>query len=365
MSAPKNNHRVTAASAVVVVLGLLLSLAFTSVASAMLSYDGGLSRSHSKARLQAKAKAKHKRAHRRRAHSAAGSVSYDLCAVAGTTTPAGAPGSVPVWSFALKPGGGCAAAVASLPAPTLTADEGDAVTLTVENKLPDALSFDIPGVTFNNGLTSVAPGAVRTITFTATNAGSFLYESSGDAGRQAEVGLAGPLVVGSSMPLRAYDDASTTYNVSALMVLSDVDPNLNATLPGGTLAAFDMATWAPAYRLINGLAYPDTATPATRNISAAAGQKVLLRYVNTSSEHISMTVLGADATVVGRDGGFLTSPLGVTADTIPAGGTADEIVTVPATAHTGDKIAIYERNLRLQNGSTAGLGGRVRFIVVS
>ena len=163
---------------------------------------------------------------------------------------------------------------------------------------------------------------------------------------------------------RAYDHVSAAYNVSALMVLADVDPNLNATLPGGTLAAFDMATWAPAYRLINGLAYPDTATPATRNISAAAGQKVLLRYVNTSSEHISMTVLGADAAVVGRDGSFLTTPLGVTSETIPAGGTADEIVTVPATAQSGDRFPIYERNLRLQNGSAPGLGGRVRFIVV-
>ena len=77
-----------------------------------------------------------------------------------------------------------------------------------------------------------------------------------------------------------------------------------------------------------------------------------------------MTVLGADAAVVGRDGSFLTTPLGVTSETIPAGGTADEIVTVPATAQSGDRFPIYERNLRLQNGSAPGLGGRVRFIVV-
>ena len=52
------------------------------------------------------------------------------------------------------------------------------------------------------------------------------------------------------------------------------------------------------------------------------------------------------------------------AETIPEGGTADEIVTVPAGSASGTKIAIYDRNLNLVNGSAAGIGGRLRFIQV-
>ena len=234
------------------------------------------------------------------------------------------------------------------------------MTINVENTLSSDLQFAIPGVAFAPGSTTIPAGGSGSVSFTAHNPGTYLYESLGDAGRQAEVGLAGPLIVRSGTPGQAYDAASSAYDSERLMVLAEIDPDLNAaTLTPGALAAFDMATWAPEYRLINGRAYPDTGT-----ISAAAGDKVLLRYVNAGSEHVPMTMLGLGATIVGREASLLTTPLGFTSETIPAGSTADAIITVPAGASSGDRFAIYDRHVRLVNGASAGIGGRIRFIEV-
>jgi len=358
MQALSHSHHRTATGVALraVVLALVIGLVLSGVASARQAYEAPLARHGNVAH----GKKKHKRAKHRRARAAA--VSIDLCAKQGTVT---LPDSttLPTWGFVKKPpAGSCtdAGVDAQIPGPVLDVNAGDPVTVNVQNLLPDDLALDIPGIRLDAGPTSVPAGGSRTVTFTANNPGTYLYESSGDAGRQAEVGLAGAFIVRPAVAGRAYDSASTVYNTEAVMVLSEIDPNLNATLTTpGALASFDMATWKPQYRLINGLAYPSTGT-----ISSAAGSKVLLRYVNAGSEHISMTVLGADATVVGREGSLLTTPLGVTSETIPDGGTADVLVSIPAGSASGSKFAVYDRNLNLVNGAATGIGGRLRFIQV-
>ncbi len=346
------NHSVTRSILPAVVLGVLFSLVLSGSALAMRVYDG-----HSRHTLRHRVTRTKHRAHKRKRAHAAVAATFNLCAKAGTVTPAGAPGAIPIWGFAT---GACSSATVGIPAPNLSVGEGDTVTINVENSLGEALHISIPGITLNAGSHTIPANSTGSVSFTASTPGTYLYESDGTAGRQAEVGLAGALVVNSLTAGRAYDNASTAYATQAFMVLSEIDPNLNATLTtAGALATFDMATWKPQYRLINGLAYPNTGT-----INAAAGNKVLLRYVNAGSEHVSMTLLGADATIVGRDGGLLPTPLGVSAETVPAGGTADEIVTVPAGSPSGSTFAIYDRNLNLVNGSAAGVGGRLRFIQV-
>lgn len=353
MSVATTNHSVTRVFLPAVVLGVLFSLMLSSSALAMRVYEGHASR-HASARQHLKAKKL--RTHRRVRARAAASLGFNLCAKPGTITPAGAGGPIPIWGFGI---GACSSATVGIPAPNLSVNEGDTVTLNIENTLDDDVKIAIPGITLNPGSHTIAAGTTGSVSFVASNPGTFLYQSEGDAGRQSVVGLAGALIVRPLTAGRAYDDASTAYNTEAVMVLSEIDPALNAaTTTPGALASFDMTTYAPKYRLINGLAYPNTGTiPATSN------SKVLLRYVNAGTEHASMTLLGADATVVGRDGSLLTTPIGVTADTVPSGGTSDEIVQIPA-GSSGKKFAIYDRNLALVNDSAAGLGGRVRFIQV-
>ena len=354
MSVATTNHSVTRVFLPVAILGVLFSLVLSSSALAMRVYEGPSAR---KAQLRHHVKRSAHRTHKRKRAHAAVAATFNLCAKAGTVTPAGSPGAIPIWGFAT---GACSSATAGVPGPNLAVTAGDTVTMNIANSLDDALHIDIPGITLNPGSHTIAPGDTGSVSFTASSPGTYLYESDGTAGRQSEVGLSGAFIVRPAVAGRAYDSATTVYNTEAFMVLSEIDPNLNATLTTpGALASFDMATWKPQYRLINGLAYPSTGT-----ISSAAGSKVLLRYVNAGSEHISMTVLGADATIVGRDGAFMATPLAVSAETIPEGGTADEIVTVPAGSASGTKIAIYDRNLNLVNGSAAGIGGRLRFIQV-
>jgi hypothetical protein len=156
---------------------------------------------------------------------------------------------------------------------------------------------------------------------------------------------------------RAYADPATAYDHEAVVVLSELDPALNAS-PAPTL--FDMRNYAPKYFLINGKAYP-----ATDNIETAAGRRVLLRFVNAGIRHHSMTSLGLRQNVVAKDGSPLTFPGQRVAETIAPGQTMDAIVTVPVGALDGSRFALFDGNLNLFNNRAAGLGGMLTFVVTA
>ena len=84
-----------------------------------------------------------------------------------------------------------------------------------------------------------------------------------------------------------------------------------------------MNDYLATYWLINGKAYPDTA-----GITAGAGQRVLLRYLNAGYDNTSMSLLGMHQKVLARDSNLLNNPFAAGAETIPAGGTEDAIATM-------------------------------------
>jgi FtsP/CotA-like multicopper oxidase with cupredoxin domain len=279
-------------------------------------------------------------------------VTIDLCAVAGTTTVTGSV-TVPIWGFALNTGD-CSTVTATLPGPVLDVAEGDVVTLNITNALPAGhpLQLEIPGITLD-------PGAVdgsAPITFTVGEAGSYLYQSAGDAGRQTAMGLYGALIVRPATAGQAYDDASSAYDVEATLVLSQVDLTFNANPD-----TFDMKDYLATYWLINGKAYPDTAA-----ISAVAGDDVLLRLLNGGYDNTSMSLLGTHMRVIARSARFLDNQIDAAAETIPAGGTEDAIVTVPAfDPPNANGFPLFNRNLHVTNGSGltyATPGGMLTFI---
>jgi FtsP/CotA-like multicopper oxidase with cupredoxin domain len=282
-------------------------------------------------------------------------VTFDLCAKEGVVTlPGGA--SAPIWGFATKPAGTpCtdSAVTPTLPGPQLTVGVGDTVTLNVTNALAagHTISIESPGVAFDAlGPADAAPGDTATRTFTATAAGTYLYASAGGAGRQQAMGLYGALVV--------RPETAVGYELERTLVLSEIDPALNADPDG-----FDMLRWAPTYWLINGRAHPQT-----DELDVHAGEHLLLRYVNAGLEHVTMTMLGRDTRVVARDAYPLANPLDVVAQTVPAGATADGIVTIPASASAGDRYPLYNRQLHLTNGAAGSTehapGGMLTFIRV-
>jgi FtsP/CotA-like multicopper oxidase with cupredoxin domain len=241
-------------------------------------------------------------------------------------------------------------------------NEGDTVTISVTNALPagHTLAFEIPGVDFTAGPTDVAVGATVTRSFTASRPGTYLYQSGGDAGRQAAMGLHGALIVRPLTANQAYDTATTAYNVEALLVLSTIDPAFNAAPD-----TFDMHSYRATYWLINGRAYPDT-TP----ITASPGQRVLLRYLNAGYDNTTMSLLSMHERVVARDARLLNNPFDANAETIPAGATEDAIATVPSgSAPSTHGYPLYNRQQHLTNGPQTGQsptpatgGGMLTFI---
>lgn len=279
---------------------------------------------------------------------AAANVTFDICAATGSVTMPDA-ATIPIWGFGQPTG--TSPCASQLPGPVLTANVGDTVTINLTNiDVPEAVSLVFPGLNLLPDETGVSAGNSRSYTFTVNKPGTYLYESGVNYTRQVPMGLYGALMVRVG-PNQAYSGGASTYNTEAVLVLSELDPNLNAN-PNG----FNMLNYAPKYWLINGKAYPDTS-----NISAATGARVLLRYVNAALTHHTMSLLGMHQAIIARDAFELPSAVQAVAETIPAGQTIDAIATVPAGAAVGDKFPLYNRQLRLTNVA-AFPGGMLTFI---
>lgn len=277
----------------------------------------------------------------------------DLCAKTGTLTVAGS--TVPVWGYVVKPAGvACAnAPAASVPGPALEVDEDATVTIRLHNALGEPSSIVFPGQQgIVPDLTGVGPGSTRDYTITASEPGTYLYESGRSSARQVAMGLHGALVVRPAVAGQAYGPG-TGFDSEALLVLSEVDPALNAAP-----ATFDMRAYKPRFWLINGKAFPQTDM-----IDAAAGDRLLLRWLNAGDTHQTMTLLGAHQRVLAKDGAPERNPYDAVAETVAAGQTVDAIARVPAGAASGTKLPLYNREMRLTNGSSFP-GGMLTYVTV-
>ena len=285
-------------------------------------------------------------------------VFQDLYALSGTTTLYGTT-SVNFWGYSKTASG------ASLPGPVLEFNQGDCVQVTLYNvDIPENTSLLFQGQEMIPDTVGVAQGGSMVYTFTASRPGTFLYEAGLIPGAQHQVamGLYGALVVrpvdGNNVPItnQAYASPTTTFTSESVLVLSEIDPSLNANPVG-----FDMRKYAPRYFLVNGKAYPDTAS-----IFVAAGDIVLLRYVNAGLQSHAMSSLGVAQKVIATDGSPFAYPHSMVAETIATGQTLDTLVTIPASASLNTKYPIYDANMMLRNsgGSASGLGGMLTFLTV-
>ncbi|RME49386.1 MAG: multicopper oxidase family protein [Chloroflexi bacterium] len=288
----------------------------------------------------------------------------DLWATTGTLAlPGGV--TVPIWGYTDVVTG-----TAQLPGPPLIVNQGETVQVTLHNTLNEASSLAFLGQNLIPDTVGAAPLTGTAIyTFTATSPGTYLYEAglTPNAAHQVAMGLFGALIVRpTTNPLtQAYNETATAFDDEALVVLSEIDPDLNNSADP---ASFDMRLFAPRYWLINGKAYPDTDP-----IPTAAGNTVLLRYINAGLEHHSMGLLGLDQTVLSTDGSEFTYSHGMVAETLAPGQTADVLTTIPATPPAGTtKYALYNTNMLLHNngqfvtpGGPIAFGGMLTFLTIS
>ncbi len=282
----------------------------------------------------------------------------ELWAVAGTVDLPGWAG-MNIWGYTdTDPALG---GTAQLPGPAIIANEGETVEVILHNNLGQTTSMTFPGQAMMPDLDGVAAGASTTYSFSAGRPGTYLYEAGLLPGDQYQVamGLYGALIVRPSIGAGYAYDADTAFDDEALLVLSEIDPDLNNS---ANPAAFDMRDYYPRYFLINGKAYPET-----DEIASLASNEVLLRTVNAGIEQHSMGTLGVDQKVLATDGRPLTYPFRVASATLGSGQTSDRMVTIPATAGTdGDSFfTLFDSSLLLHNNGAAGFGGMLTFITVT
>ena len=210
-----------------------------------------------------------------------------------------------------------------LPGPVLCANQGDVITVRLSNFLPVATSIQFPGQTgvTTDGVTQVGPtvnvdglaslvpeaaanGGTASYTFTASQAGTYLYESGSDPQLQVQMGLFGALVIypdvvtidagqiaaipndkgAVSAPTQAVvDRAKCAYATpdtntcdplaiydgtrENILMLSEVDPGVHTFMEQNlaTPASLNWNAYPHAYEahyfMINGRSMPDTVAP--------------------------------------------------------------------------------------------------------
>jgi hypothetical protein len=232
------------------------------------------------------------------------------------------------------------------PGPNLCVNEGDNVTIILQNTLPQDVSIIFPGQEnvladgapaqpqFDGGgsltsLTNVAPanGGSMTYSFTASEPGTYLYESGTDPATQVRMGLFGVLIVRPSTGADyAYNRADSQFNPDTefMVLLSEIDPFLSQATEQGQ--SFNMSNYQPRYWLMNGRGFPDAFAPnfashlPTQPYGALARVEPwdettnprysLSRYMNVGTEDIPMHPHSKSALVIGRDGRPLEGPTG-------------------------------------------------------
>ena len=181
-----------------------------------------------------------------------------------------------MWSFA--PAGG----VFQYPGPVLCVNEGDTVTVILQNNDPNTntlnrinvpVSMMFPGQVdvmangvpaqpdlANNSLTTVAlPGQSVTYSFVASRPGTFIYESGTDTKMQVAMGLFGALIVRPAMGANyVYNRADSQFTAGEefLALLSEIDPYQHQAVEMGK--TYNMDNYRARYWLINGRGFPDS-----------------------------------------------------------------------------------------------------------
>lgn len=258
--------------------------------------------------------------------------------------------SIPVWGFA-----GSASGPAEVPGPVIRATVGETLVIQLTNGIPGQnVSLAFPGHDIAPDTEGVAPGGTKSYTLTVPKTGTFLYEAGHTAGgaRQVAMGLAGPLIVESGTP---------SGRQERILVLGEVDPAFNVSP-----LTYSMTAFRPKYWLINGKAWPKTG-----HIETAAGDTVLVRYLNVGVEHYSIGLLGLDQEIVAADGEALAVPQKGVVVPISPGQTVEALVRIPASAVSDTLYPLYNTSLHQHNNNQrladnrAAFGGILTFLRVT
>jgi manganese oxidase len=200
-----------------------------------------------------------------------------------------------------------------VPGPRITVTEGDRLRFNVTNRLPEPTTVHWHGLVVPNAMDGPAeitqepipPGGSFTYQFTARQAGTFFYHSHSEVDRQQALGLYGALIVQPKAPSR-------TPQADQELVVQLQEWNERE---GYTFPAMPMEGTLPNFFTINGKAYP-----ATETVHLRVGQRLLVRFIGSSSAFIHpMHIHGGPFEVVATDGVTLPEPARYEKDTVNVG----------------------------------------------
>jgi FtsP/CotA-like multicopper oxidase with cupredoxin domain len=228
------------------------------------------------------------------------------------------------------------------PGPVLCVNEGDTVTVILNNALGEDVSIMFPGqenVQANGAaaqpkitgatltsLTDVAvPGGSVTYSFVASHPGTYLYESGTMPQKQARMGLFGALVVRPTLGAgNVYDRIDSVFTPSEefMVLLSEIDPYQHQAAEANT--SYNLNNYQARYWLINGRGFPDSISdnfsPFLPDQPYGALARIhpynttnhpnpgAIRYLNVGSEEFPFHPHGQNGLVIGRDGSALEGP---------------------------------------------------------
>ncbi len=230
------------------------------------------------------------------------------------------------------------------PAPTLIVNQGDAVTINLQNLgVPQAVGIVVTGhqVSASGGVAGLVtqvsrdkntlpPGDTDLVSysFTASNPGTYIYHSLNgpNPGLHQEMGLQGVLIVRPSdfgTDRSAYLEAETDYDQEFLYLLTEVDPDIHFQVERGHVNHFTQSDRLAKIWFVNGRVFPDLFQgdftslfphqPYQSLASAHPGDRVLIREVNAGLDSHPFHHHGENMTFIARDGRALSSD-GVTAN---------------------------------------------------
>lgn len=239
------------------------------------------------------------------------------------------------------------------PGPVLCVNQGDTVTVILQNTLDEPVSIVFPGqenvladgapsqpeVDGGGNITSLTKSAAAnsgsvTYTFVAGEPGTYLYESGTNPRKQVGMGLFGALVVRPALGADfAYNRSDSQFTASEefLVLLSEIDPYQHQAAEAGQ--PYNLNNYKPRYWLINGRGFPDSIAdnfaPWLPDQPYGALARVhafndtlpasdpnyhpypgLIRYLNVGTEDYPFHPHGNNGLVIGRDGRAVEGPGG-------------------------------------------------------
>jgi FtsP/CotA-like multicopper oxidase with cupredoxin domain len=219
-----------------------------------------------------------------------------------------------------------------IPSPVLCVNQGDTVTINLSNTLPEPVSIIFPGqmgVTSSGDANGGMPGLLTheaaassgaaSYTFTASEPGTYLYESGSNQHKQVHMGLYGVLIVRPSLGANyAYNDPATEFGDEFLLVLHEIDPDLHQQVEFGL--PYNVTTRHDRYWTINGRSSTDdlldnfvpwlphqpygalVRVEAYDSVINPGVKPALIRFANAGTVNHPFHPHGDTMNAVGRDG---------------------------------------------------------------